>query len=102
MRIACLKPDGYAVHHRLLARLARRLLLARAAPALALGASYSSDDGRLSFVVDDEMTMEKVIGEGVAELVERPNVGGQWVEVATRMSLRYLGEDGPDVPHVRR
>src|SRR5207248_8962362 len=40
-------------------------------------------DGRLAFVVDDDVTMEKVIGEGVAELVERPNVGGAWVEVAT-------------------
>jgi len=52
-------------------------------------------DGRLAFAIDDEQTMEKVIGEGVAELVERPNVGGAWVEVATRMALRYLGEDGP-------
>jgi nitroimidazol reductase NimA-like FMN-containing flavoprotein (pyridoxamine 5'-phosphate oxidase superfamily) len=52
-------------------------------------------DGRLSFVIDDEQSMEKVIGEGEAELVEKPNVGGQWVEVATRMARRYLGPDGP-------
>jgi hypothetical protein len=52
-------------------------------------------DGRLSFVIDDDETMEKVIGEGVAELVEEPNVGGRWVEVATRMAVRYLGPDGP-------
>jgi pyridoxamine 5'-phosphate oxidase-like protein len=52
-------------------------------------------DGRLAFVIDDEQTLQKVIGKGVAELVERPNIGGEWVTVATRMSLRYLGEDGP-------
>jgi hypothetical protein len=45
--------------------------------------------------VDDPTTLEKVIGRGVAELVEQPNVGGKWVEVATRMSVRYLGPDGP-------
>ena len=31
-----------------------------------------------------------VIGDGVAELIEKPNVGDAWVEVATRMALRYL------------
>ena len=52
-------------------------------------------DGRLSFVIDDEKSMQKVIGQGVAELVERPNVGGRWVEIANRMAVRYLGPDGP-------
>ena len=52
-------------------------------------------DGRLSFLVDDHETLEKVIGRGVAELVERPNVGGRWVQVATEMAVRYLGPDGP-------
>jgi hypothetical protein len=28
--------------------------------------------------------------------VERPNVGGRWVEIAKQMSYRYLGEHGPD------
>ena len=51
-------------------------------------------DGRLSFVVDDDESMEKVIGEGVAELVESPNVGGRWVQIAKRMAVRYLGPDG--------
>ncbi len=58
-------------------------------------AQLLENDGRLSFVIDDEKSMEKVIGEGVAELVEKANVGGVWVEVATRMALRYLGPDGP-------
>jgi len=52
-------------------------------------------DGRLSFVVDDDKTMEKVTGTGVAEVVEEPNIGGAWVGVANRMSVRYLGENGP-------
>jgi Pyridoxamine 5'-phosphate oxidase len=52
-------------------------------------------DGRLSFVIDDDKSMQKVIGEGVAEVVERPNVGGRWVDVANRMAVRYLGPGGP-------
>jgi hypothetical protein len=58
-------------------------------------AELLENDGRLSFLIDDEHTMEKVMGEGVAEVVERPNVGGAWVEVANRMAVRYLGKDGP-------
>lgn len=48
-------------------------------------------------IVDAHLHVDDIpaLGEGVAELVERPNVGGKWVEVATRMSLRHLGEDGP-------
>lgn len=53
------------------------------------------NDPRVSFVVDDPKTLEKVWGEGLAELVEEPNVGGQWVAVGERMSYRYLGENGP-------
>ena len=34
--------------------------------------------------------------QGTAELLERPNVGGKWVEMANEMSYRYLGEHGPD------
>lgn len=30
-----------------------------------------------------------------AVIVEEPNVGGQWVEVARTMALRYYGENGP-------
>ena len=36
------------------------------------------------------------VGRGTAELVEEPNVGGAWVDIARRMSLRYLGPHGPD------
>ncbi len=38
----------------------------------------------------------KVFAQGDAELIEEPNVGGQWVEIAEKMALRYLGEHGPD------
>ena len=94
MRLACLQPDGspyitvcwhdwHDGHFWLVPRQRSRW------------AELLEHDGRLSFVIDDEKSMEKIIGEGVAELVETPNVGGRWVEVATRMALRYLGPDGP-------
>ena len=39
--------------------------------------------------------MEKILCEGVAELVEESVVGGKWVEIAEKMAIRYLGPDGP-------
>ena len=59
-------------------------------------AEHLARDGRVSFVVEISRTHEKVWGKGMAEVVEEPNVGGDWVGVAERMSLRYLGEDGPN------
>jgi PPOX class probable F420-dependent enzyme len=38
----------------------------------------------------------KVNVEGRATIVEEPNIGGKWVEIARGMSLRYLGEHGPE------
>ena len=46
--------------------------------------------------------MEKVFGEGVAELVERPNVGGQWVEVREPYVAPLPRRERAHVPHVRR
>jgi hypothetical protein len=40
--------------------------------------------------------MPKVWAQGLAEVVERPNIGGQWVEIAKLMALRYLGPHGPE------
>ena len=37
-----------------------------------------------------------VLVKGEAEVIEEPNLGGRWVEIARRMSVRYLGEHGPD------
>lgn len=59
-------------------------------------ARYLERDPRVAFVVDVVETLEKVIGKGEAELVERPNTGGRWVEIATRMAVRYLGPNGPE------
>ena len=58
-------------------------------------AEYLANDPPVSFVVEQPKTLGTVLGRGAAELVERPNIGGQWVPIATRMSYRYLGENGP-------
>ncbi len=60
-------------------------------------AAHMERDGRVALTIDTpEPPYRKVALQGRAELVERPNVGGQWVGIATRMSRRYLGEHGPD------
>ena len=53
-------------------------------PAVALAISEPRDPYR------------KVEVEGKATIVEEPNIGGAWVAIARSMSLRYLGEHGPD------
>ena len=58
-------------------------------------AKHIQRDPRINICVDIWETMQKVMAKGKAEIVEEPNTGGRWVEVATEMSLRYLGEDGP-------
>lgn len=59
-------------------------------------AEYLVQSPAVSFVIEQPQTLGKVVGEGEAELVERPNVGGAWVAVAERMSKRYLGKNGPE------
>ena len=58
-------------------------------------AEYLKNDPRCSWVIDDDQTMEKIICEGVAELVEENVVEGKWVGIADKMAVRYLGPDGP-------
>jgi len=58
-------------------------------------AGYLKANPRCAITVDESGTLRKVIAQGEAKLVEEPNVGGQWVEIAERMSIRYLGENGP-------
>ena len=59
-------------------------------------AEYLAKDGRVSLSIDEAAApYRKVVVKGIAELVERPNVGARWVEIANEMSLRYLGENGP-------
>lgn len=103
-RLACLKPDGgpyvipvwYQWDGECLWFVGRE----RAA-----WCSYMKNDPRVSVVIDethsepDEMgkavELPKVFVEGTAEIVEEPNIGGQWVQVAEEMSYRYLGPNGP-------
>ena len=40
--------------------------------------------------------MPKVWAQGMAEVIEEPNVGGKWVEIASKMAVRYLGPNGPE------
>jgi len=60
-------------------------------------ARYIQRDGRVCLSIDEDAPpYRKVMVEGIGAIAEEPNVGGQWVEIARRMSLRYLGEHGPD------
>ena len=59
-------------------------------------AGYLKRDGRCAFTIDVPETLEKVIGAGTAEVIEEANLGGEWVAVANRMAVRYLGERGPE------
>jgi nitroimidazol reductase NimA-like FMN-containing flavoprotein (pyridoxamine 5'-phosphate oxidase superfamily) len=56
-------------------------------------AGYLERDGRVSLCIDAAGS-QRVLVRGRARLVERPNVGGRWVEIARRMVERYLGERG--------
>jgi pyridoxamine 5'-phosphate oxidase-like protein len=58
-------------------------------------AGYLRQEARCAITVDEDGTLRKVIAQCTAKLVEEPNVGGRWVPIAERMSLRYLGENGP-------
>jgi nitroimidazol reductase NimA-like FMN-containing flavoprotein (pyridoxamine 5'-phosphate oxidase superfamily) len=56
---------------------------------------YLQGEPRCAITVDESGAQRKVVAQCRAHLVEEPNVGGQWVAVAERMSRRYLGENGP-------
>jgi hypothetical protein len=58
-------------------------------------ARYLVNDSRCAISVDESGGLRKVVAQCTAHMVEEPNVGGQWVPIAERMSLRYLGENGP-------
>jgi nitroimidazol reductase NimA-like FMN-containing flavoprotein (pyridoxamine 5'-phosphate oxidase superfamily) len=59
-------------------------------------AKYMANDGRVSLTIDEPSApYRRVHVQGMAELLEEPNVGGRWVAIATDMSYRYLGENGP-------
>ncbi len=58
-------------------------------------AKHLAREPRCAITVDESGAQRKVLAQCRAHLVEEPNVGGQWVGVAERMSTRYLGSDGP-------
>jgi hypothetical protein len=59
-------------------------------------ARYLEHDPRCAISIDEDVRQRKVTAQCTAELIETPNVGGRWVEIAERMSLRYAGEHGID------
>lgn len=58
-------------------------------------ARHLERDPRCSITIDEDGAQRKVGAQARAKLIERPNVGGRWVPIATSMSARYLGENGP-------
>jgi hypothetical protein len=58
-------------------------------------ARYLQADGRCSVAVDEDGRQRKVLARCRAEIVEEPCLDGDWVPIAERMSVRYLGENGP-------
>jgi hypothetical protein len=61
--------------------------------ALSAWAAYLSRDPRVSLCIDAE-DGRRVLVKGRARLVEEPNVGGRWVQIARKMAVRYGGQDG--------
>src|SRR5436309_1758311 len=59
-------------------------------------AHYIQKNPRVFLCIDDSsMYNRRVLVKGEATILEEPNVGGRWVAIARRMSLRYLGKHGP-------
>ena len=58
-------------------------------------AKHLRADGRCAITVDEDGRQRKVLAQCRAEIVEEPCLDGAWVPVAERMSVRYLGENGP-------
>lgn len=59
-------------------------------------ATFMQRDPRVFLTIDVGEGLRKVLVKGEAQLLEEPNVGGRWVEIANQMSYRYLGDRGPD------
>lgn len=56
-------------------------------------AAYLRREPRVSLCIDAE-SGRRVLVKGEAQLIEEPNVGGRWVEIAREMAQRYGGEQG--------
>jgi nitroimidazol reductase NimA-like FMN-containing flavoprotein (pyridoxamine 5'-phosphate oxidase superfamily) len=60
-------------------------------------ARHVQRDGRVFLCIDDSTVYNRrVLVKGETTILEEPNHRGLWVEIASRMSVRYLGEHGPD------
>ena len=60
-------------------------------------ARHIQRDPRVSLCIDESTRFNRrVLVKGRAEILEEPNLGGRWVEIGRRMSVRYLGEHGPE------
>jgi hypothetical protein len=59
-------------------------------------AAHLQNDGRCALAIDEDGRQRKVLAQCRAEIVEEPCLDGRWVPVAERMSVRYLGENGPN------
>lgn len=64
-----------------------------------MAASFSSRvparNGRVSLCIDSaDVPYRRVLVKGRAEVIETPNVGGQWVAIGTRMAEQYRGQAG--------
>lgn len=58
-------------------------------------AEYLASDERCAITIDEDGGQRKVVAQARAVVVEEPNLGGAWVPIAERMSVRYLGPNGP-------
>ena len=93
-RVGCLDPDGYPhlvpvwFHY----QDGGFYLVGREK---SLWATCMSRDPKATLCVDTLPVVRKVLVRGDAEVLEPPNVGGRWVEIASDMAYRYLGKDGP-------
>ena len=56
---------------------------------------YLAREPRCALTVDEAGSQRKAIAQCRAHVVEEPGTGDTWVPIAERMSVRYLGENGP-------
>jgi hypothetical protein len=91
-RLACLTPEGapYVVPCWFQYAEGGFYIIPRARSAWA---EYMKADGRVSLCIDSDAG-ERVLVQGEVKLIEEPNVGGRWVEIAREMAYRYRGEEG--------
>ena len=50
---------------------------------------YMSRNPRVSLCIDTVANPAKVLVQGEAEVIEQPNIGGKWVEIARRMATAW-------------